>query len=208
MASYTPDQIDALIANSASHYNIDQNVFRRMLHTESGLDPNIVNRKSGAAGIAQFMPGTARMFGIDPMDPGQAIPAAAHYLRMNLNQFDGSYAHALAAYNWGPGNVQKNGVGAAPPETQQYVASITGNGPIPRAGPGGGGGTRYNPADATGQVGVDDATPMTQGNVAPFQFASGPAPADPAAQNPQQEEAPISDIFIVGTRKPKKTSTA
>ena len=125
--------IDALIQQAADQYNLDPGIFRAQLTKESNLNPNAVNTRSGAAGIAQFMPGTAAGFGIDPMDPTQAIPAAAAYMRQNLNKFGGDYAHALAAYNWGPGNVANHGLAAAPPETQNYVATILGgnNPPIP-----------------------------------------------------------------------------
>jgi hypothetical protein len=135
--------IDDMIRGAAEKYNLDHDIFRRQLVAESGLNPNARN-PSGAAGIAQFMPGTARGMGIDPMDPAQAIPAAALYMRQNLNKFGGDYTHALAAYNWGPGNVSRNGVGNLPSETRNYIAKIMGGsgggppapaGPLPSAGP-------------------------------------------------------------------------
>jgi hypothetical protein len=128
--AFSADQIEALIQEAAKKHGLDPNIFRRQLVQESGLNPSIVNQRSGAAGIAQFMPGTARGFGINPMDPAQAIPAAAAYMRQNLNAHGGDYAHALAAYNWGPGNVAKKGLAAAPPETVNYIASIMGNKPM------------------------------------------------------------------------------
>jgi hypothetical protein len=124
---YTPEQIDALIRQAQAKYNLG-NWFRAQLHAESGLDPNAINQRSGAAGIGQFMPATARGMGIDPMNPQQAIEAAALYNRQNLNRFGGDVPTALAAYNWGPGNVSKHGVAAAPAETQRYIAKIIGGG--------------------------------------------------------------------------------
>jgi len=126
---------DALIQASAQRYNLDPDIFRRLLIRESGLNPNAVNPTSGAAGIAQFMRATAAGLGIDPMDPRQAIPASAQYLRHNLNHF-GDYDHALAAYNWGPGNLAKHGIENAPAETRNYIAAIKGGGPMSAGGGG------------------------------------------------------------------------
>lgn len=129
---------DALIKSSAQRYNIDPDVFRRLLIRESGLNASAINHNTGAAGIGQFMPATARGLGIDPMNPAQAIPASAQYLRQNLNHF-GDYDHALAAYNWGPGNLAKHGLENAPPETRNYIAAIkNGGGPLSADGGGGG----------------------------------------------------------------------
>lgn len=116
---------DALITQAAAQHNIDPSVFRALLMRESSMNPNAVS-PAGAQGIAQFMPGTAAQFGIDPFNPQQAIPAAAMYLRQNLNRFGGDYQKALAAYNWGPGNVAKFGIAGAPPSVQRYVASLLG----------------------------------------------------------------------------------
>ena len=129
---------DALIKQTAQRYNLDPDIFRRLLIRESGLNPNAINPKTGAAGIAQFMRATAQGLGIDPMDPAQAIPASGQYLRQNLNHF-GDYDQALAAYNWGPGNLAKHGLENAPTETRNYIAAIKGNSPmaVPMPDPGG-----------------------------------------------------------------------
>ena len=93
------------------------------LQAESGFNPNAVS-PAGAQGIAQFMPATARAVGLrDPFDPEQAIDAQARLMSGLLRQF-GTIPLALAAYNAGPGAVQRyNGV---PPfaETRAYVARI------------------------------------------------------------------------------------
>ena len=79
---------------------------------------------AGAQGIAQFMPATARGMGVsDPFDPAQAIPAAARLLSGHVRGF-GSVPLALAAYNAGPGAVQRYGGIPPYPETQAYVARI------------------------------------------------------------------------------------
>lgn len=100
----------------------------RVLFQESRFRPEIINgtvkSPAGALGIAQFMPATARDLGIDPLDPAQAIPAAGAYLK-KLFDLTGSWANAVASYNWGVGNVIRKGIAAAPAETQKYVADVS-----------------------------------------------------------------------------------
>lgn len=89
---------------------------------ESGFNPR-AGSHAGAQGLMQFMPGTARSYGIDPWDPAQAVDGAARMMR-DLKAKFGSDELALAAYNAGPGAVQKyKGI---PPylETQKYVRNI------------------------------------------------------------------------------------
>ena len=97
----------------------------RLLYQESHYRTDIITgatrSATGASGIAQFMPATAREAGIDPLDPAQAIPAAAKYLRRLYDNF-GDWKLALAAYNFGWGNVQ-NGR-QWPAETVAYVSDI------------------------------------------------------------------------------------
>jgi hypothetical protein len=118
--------LETLIQTAATRYGLDASLFKRMLVAESNLRPDLVNPKSGAAGIAQFMPGTAAQFKINPFVPEEAVPAAAQYLRQNLDRFGGDYDKALAAYNWGPGNVARYGMNAMPVETQNYIVKIRG----------------------------------------------------------------------------------
>jgi soluble lytic murein transglycosylase-like protein len=93
------------------------------MHTESGFQANAVSPK-GAIGLMQLMPGTAQALGVDANDPLQNVEAGARYLRDLLVKYDGALWHALAAYNAGPGAVDKyKGV---PPyaETVRYVNRI------------------------------------------------------------------------------------
>jgi soluble lytic murein transglycosylase-like protein len=98
-----------------------------LLWKESRYNPAIISgaKRSpvGALGIAQFMPATADEMNIDPLDPFQAIPAAAQYLA-RLHNARGSWSEALAAYNWGIGNVSRKGLAKAPPETVDYYTTI------------------------------------------------------------------------------------
>lgn len=115
-------EYDDMIVRAASAYDIPANLLFCLLNQESGFNPNAVS-PCGAIGIAQFMPDTAESLGVDPSDPGSAIPGAAKLLRMNYDTF-GSWELALAAYNAGAGAVEK--YGGIPPyrETQNYVSSI------------------------------------------------------------------------------------
>jgi Transglycosylase SLT domain/Peptidase_C39 like family len=110
---------------AATGAGIDPDLFARQINQESGFNPN-AGSPAGAQGIAQFMPETARGLGIDPTDPGQALPAAANLMKSYLAKYGGDWSKALAAYNAGPGNVDK--YGGVPPfdETQTYVKNILG----------------------------------------------------------------------------------
>jgi len=119
-----------LIQSAASEHGIPPDIFARQIAQESSFNPRAVS-PAGTLGIAQFMPDTAKRFGIDPLNPSQAIPAAAKYVARNRDMFGGNLGLALAGYNWGEGNVQKwlqSGANPAamPGETRRYVANITG----------------------------------------------------------------------------------
>jgi soluble lytic murein transglycosylase-like protein len=74
-------------------------------------------------GIAQFMPATAKDLGVDPLDPIASIDKSGGYLRRLYDSL-GSWDKALAAYNWGIGNVKRKGLVNAPTETRLYVSQI------------------------------------------------------------------------------------
>jgi soluble lytic murein transglycosylase-like protein len=80
----------------------------------------------GARGLAQLMPGTARELGVNPDDPLANLEGGARYLRQQIDRFDGDLEKALAAYNAGPGRVEKAGGIPRIRETQEYVAAIMG----------------------------------------------------------------------------------
>lgn len=132
-----------LIAHVAGAAGIDPQLAVEVAHQESGLNPHAVNPSSGALGIMQLMPATAADLGVNPHNVADNIRGGVHYLSQQLSKF-GNVAQALAAYNWGPGNVThavarwgENWLHHAPHETRQYVASIlarTGAGTISDAG--------------------------------------------------------------------------
>ncbi|MFZ4758917.1 MAG: transglycosylase SLT domain-containing protein [Burkholderiaceae bacterium] len=117
----------AAIVQAEDAYSIPRNMLARLLWQESRYRSDIITgatrSPAGAVGIAQFMPATAREFGIDPLDPFQSIDAAGRYLAKLYRRF-GSWAQALAAYNWGQGNVARKGLANAPAETRTYYTSI------------------------------------------------------------------------------------
>lgn len=117
-------QWDDLIEASAARHGVDPDLVRAVMRQESGGGRS-ARSPVGAMGLMQLMPGTARALGVkDPWDPAQNIEGGVKYLSQQLRQF-GSVEKALAAYNAGPGAVQKyKGI---PPyaETQNYVKKIT-----------------------------------------------------------------------------------
>lgn len=122
---------EAIARAAAQRAGIDEDVFVRQMRQESGLRPGR-SSGAGAQGIAQIMPATARSWGVDPNDPVAALNAAASHMGQYVRSYKGDYAKALAAYNAGPGAVQK--YGGVPPyaETQHYVQVIL-NGKTPQS---------------------------------------------------------------------------
>jgi len=113
---------------AAQKYGIDPNVFLRQINQESGFNPN-ARSSAGALGIAQFMPGTARAMGVNPMDPASALDGAARLMAQNLQKY-GSYQAALSAYNSGRPDAYKD-PNFAGGQTYHYVRSILGGqGPV------------------------------------------------------------------------------
>jgi soluble lytic murein transglycosylase-like protein len=116
------------IARAEDRYGLPSSLLARVLHQESRFRPDVISgatrSRAGALGIAQFMPATAAELGVDPLNPLQAIDGAARYLRTLFDRL-GDWPSALAAYNWGIGNVQRRGLARAPAETRAYVNEIT-----------------------------------------------------------------------------------
>jgi soluble lytic murein transglycosylase-like protein len=159
--------IPALVSSTAATYGVPPALALAVAQQESGFNPNAVS-SAGAIGVMQLMPATAASLGVtNPLDPTQNVNGGMKYLASLLAQF-GDTGEALAAYNWGPGNVSNaisqfgpNWLAQAPTETQNYVQSI-----LAAAGmtmqPVSSGLTSLDPGDGTDSTGifedVEDAT--------------------------------------------------
>ncbi|WP_127533031.1 lytic transglycosylase domain-containing protein [Paenibacillus kobensis] len=132
--SVEPSEYDGYIEAAAAKYGIDPNLVKAVIRTESSYDANAVS-SAGAKGLMQLMDGTARSMGVtNSFDPIQNIEGGTRYLSSLLNRYDGNEAVALAAYNAGPGRVDRLGASTndqlyslyagLPSETQRYVMKV------------------------------------------------------------------------------------
>ena len=121
--SYKGEYLEVAKAAARKH-GVPEDMFLKLVQQESGWNPGAVSPK-GATGLAQLMPGTAAILGVDPTNPHQNLEGGARYLRQMYDKF-GSWRLALAAYNAGPGAVEKHD--GIPPytETKNYVIAILG----------------------------------------------------------------------------------
>jgi hypothetical protein len=132
--SYNTEQLKEIARQKARDFGVNEDIFLKLVQKESGWNPQ-AKSSAGAMGLVQLMPGTAQGLGVsNPYDPVQSLTGGARYLGQQLKRF-GSYDKALAAYNAGPGNVER--YGGIPPfkETQNYVRTILGGTTPPASRP-------------------------------------------------------------------------
>lgn len=123
----TESQYDDLIREHAQQNGLSPDLVRAVIRAESGFNPRAISPK-GAMGLMQLMPATARELGVNnPFHPAENIRGGVAYLARLMARYDQKVELALAAYNAGPGAVEK--YGTVPPyrETQSYVKKITAN---------------------------------------------------------------------------------
>lgn len=193
-----------IIDQAGRQFNVDPRLLSLVMGVESGGNPAAVSRK-GATGPMQVMPGTAKDMGVtNPSDPVQNIMAGAKYLSQQLGKYQ-DVSTALAAYNAGPGAVDKHG-GIPPfPETQNYVKRIMsayqgGQDQNSRAMPG-------LPPVVDGQSpgGADPFSVLMAKGSQPGAAASAPAGAPAGASSAQQPADPFS-VLMSKTGTPAPTA--
>jgi len=115
--------IGNIIDHASKTYGVDPELIKAVVRAESDFDANATSTK-GAMGLMQLMPETARELGVkNCYSPVENITAGTRYLKSLLDRYDGNISLALAAYNWGMGNVERH-PDKLPRETRTYIARI------------------------------------------------------------------------------------
>lgn len=118
-----PENLEQVIDKASRRYGVDRELIRAVIKAESNFNPRAVSH-AGAQGLMQLMPATARGLGVtDPFDPEQNVMGGTRFLKSLLDRYKGDLDSALAAYNWGPGNVDRK-PDRLPRETREYLVKV------------------------------------------------------------------------------------
>jgi soluble lytic murein transglycosylase-like protein len=118
-------KIEEMIREVSARYRVDPALVRAVMQTESNWNSSAVSRR-GALGLMQLVPGTAQQLGVNnAFDPKQNLDGGVHYLHLLLERYNGDLDRALAAYNAGPGAVDRAGGIPQYRETRNYVQKVT-----------------------------------------------------------------------------------
>jgi hypothetical protein len=122
---------DKLIKEAARRHQVPEGLIKAVIKVESDFNPRATSH-AGAMGLMQLMPGTARDLGVRcAYNPAENIDGGTRFLRDLLDRYEGNVPMALAAYNWGPGNLDRGG--SLPRETRNYLEAVGRLYPVRRA---------------------------------------------------------------------------
>jgi len=124
------ERIEKAVADSSAKYGVDENLIRAIIKTESNFDPNAAS-PAGAKGLMQLMPCNIEHYGVtDPFNIEENIDAGTRHINDYLKTYNNDLNMALAAYNFGPGNMASRGISSSsdfyklPTETKNYLEKI------------------------------------------------------------------------------------
>lgn len=119
-----PKTVESIVDRASRRYGVDPALIKAVIKAESGFNQHAVS-PVGAQGLMQLMPGTAGDLGVNnPLDAEENVMGGTKYLKGLLSKYGGELDKALAAYNWGPGNVDRRGIDTLPRETRDYLVKV------------------------------------------------------------------------------------